>query len=190
MPCCSHLPIRCRCLPVAPRVSDTASLPGTPSSVTDASLPRTSHRRRGEGRGLNSVGHRCLSQPGAVTLSPTEPLRAALRPGDSPLPSRRLRTAPTAEWRSGTRRERPDSRRLSPRPVTQLGSVSRKPRLRSACLPLGADRPVPLAASFPPSLPPSSLPPSDPPHPGKGAGKVQRGSSTCRARGHGPDPLP
>lgn len=48
--------------------------------------------------------------------------------------------------------------RLSPPAAARPGSASRKPRLRSAAgSQLAADRPVPLAASLPPSLrPPSS----------------------------------
>lgn len=129
-------PLWCRCL--SPPRGEASAPAGTPLS------PPANPGRIGSAVLRGQVLPTCPLVGGARS---TAPRRSA------PVAARRL----AAARRGRARREGPDSRRLSPLPVTQLRSASRKPRLRSACLLLDADRPVPLAASLPPSLrPPSS----------------------------------
>lgn len=127
-------------------------------------LPRGARSPTGTGTGTGTL---LLSPPRQPQPRGSVVLPGAALPAGSPGPCRREGSASPAY-----------RRRLPPGRAPLPGSRGSGALLARSWLPIAPSR----------SLPPF-LPPSDPPHPGRGAGKVQRGSGTCRACGHGPDPL-
>lgn len=192
VPCSSHLPMRCRSLPLSrasrPRLS--AGCPERRSRRAPAPHLPPPGRAGVAARvppALSGAGQR-FSPPGDTAGTPRspgsprrDPLRGSPRPGVPYLPCGRR----GAERCSAARGGRAAGRAPIAAAYRRCLSPSWAPFPGSR----GSGALVCCWMSMAPSrsLPPS-LPPSDPPHPGRGAGKVQRCSSTCRACGRGPDP--